>query len=92
MKKIFAILLIILLILTLASCGNMSFGFGTYSFEHIHIFTYNEGHCFNIEEWHDCETGIEIKTKESGSLYASEGTYILFGSESDCPFCNGKDE
>ena len=42
--------------------------------------------CFTIEKWYDNETGIEVKTKEAGSLCLSEGTYFLISD--DCPFCD----
>lgn len=85
MKKIFSILVIVILIFVLCSC-NMSMGFGNFEFKKIHIDTYNYSGCFTVEKWHDNSTGIEVKTKEAGSMYFSEGTYFLISD--DCPFCN----
>ena len=93
MKKILAILLVtILLTLTLCSCGNMSLGLGNFTFEHVHFTDAIEGHCATVEKWYDGETGIEVKTTEYGSMYLSEGEYMLFGSGENCPYCNSKTE
>ena len=86
MKKIGIILLILVLGITLSACGNMSMGFGNFEFNKVHIDTYNYSGCFTIEKWYDNSTGIEVKTKEAGSMYLSEGTYFLISD--DCPFCN----
>lgn len=86
MKKIFITLLAIALCLALTSCGNMSLGPGRYTFEKVHVETYHNTGCFTVESWHDAETGIEVKTKEVGSMFLSEGTYIMI--EDECPFCD----
>ena len=89
MKKIFAITLSVLLMLSmcimLSACGNMSLGMGNFDFEKIHVDTYHYSGCFTVEKWYDNGTGIEVKTKEAGALFLSEGQYILI--EDDCPFC-----
>lgn len=85
MKKIIAIIMVLILMSTLCACGNMSMGLGNFEFKKVHIDTYNYSGCFTIEKWYDSETGIEVKTKEAGSLYLSEGTYFLISD--DCPFC-----
>lgn len=46
----------------------------------------NSVRCLTVESWHDNTTGIEIKTKECGSMFLSEGTYILL--EDTCLFCD----
>lgn len=86
MKKIIAILMGLVLIGTLCACGNMSMGFGNFTFEKIHVDTYHHSGCFTVESWHDNEIGIEVKTKEAGSMYLSDGTYVLVSD--DCPFCD----
>ncbi len=86
MKKIIAVIMVLILMSTLCACGNMSMGFGNFEFKKVHIDTYNYSGCFAVEKWHDNETGIEVKTKEAGSLYLSEGTYFLISD--DCPFCD----
>lgn len=83
MKKKF--ILILLLAALLTGCSNKSLGFGNFSFKKIHIDMPHTSKCFTVEKWHDNETGIEVKTKEAGSMYFSEGTYVLI--EEDCPFC-----
>lgn len=86
MKKIIAIIMVItMLAAMLTSCGNMSVGFGNFTFRKVHVDTHNYSGCFTIEKWYDNESGIEVKTKEAGSMYLAEGMYILI--EDDCPFC-----
>lgn len=86
MKKAFVLVLVCALALcTLAGCGNMSVGFGNFTFQKVHVSTYYYDGCFTIEKWHDAATGIEVSTKEAGSMFLSEGTYMLI--EKDCPFC-----
>jgi hypothetical protein len=41
-------------------------------------------------KWYESSTGIEVLTKEAGSMYLSEGTYILLEGDKGCPFCGGK--
>lgn len=84
MKKICLILAFALAMLT--SC-NLNVGFGNFTFSKIHIDTYNYSGCYDIVSWNDTESpGIEVRTKEYGSIYASEGTYILI--EDKCPICD----
>ena len=87
MKKIIAILLATIMIFTFAACGNENWGFGNYNWKHVHFSDAIEGHCATISSWHDNTTGIEIHTVECGSMFLSEGSYILFESSVDCPFC-----
>ena len=86
MKRIFKFIMLLVLMSTLCGCGNMSCGIGNFTFEKVHIDTYNYSGCFTIEKWYDNSTGIEVTTKEAGSLYLSEGTYFLVSGE--CPFCD----
>ena len=91
MKKIFAIIIsIILLMAVFTGCGNMSFGFGNFNYEKVHVDTYHYSGCFTIVKWYDCETGIEVLTEEAGSIFLSEGTYMLLEGHKDCPFCAAK--
>ena len=87
MKKICAILLVLVMILGLTACGNENWGFGNYTFRHVHISDGVSGHCAEVNSWHDNERGIELHTEEFGSIYCSEGTYFLFEDQSGCPFC-----
>ena len=92
MKKVFAILLVLVMVITLcAGCGNMSMGPGNYRFKRIHIGTHNYSGCLTVEKWYECDNGIEVLTKEAGALYASEGTYILIAGDKGCPFCDNHD-
>ena len=87
MKKIIAILLVLMMAIGLCACGNENWGFGNYSWKHIHFSDAVEGHCATIKSWHDNTTGIEIHTIEYGSMFLSEGSYILFEDGATCPFC-----
>ena len=86
MKKFIAIVMIMVMALTLCAC-NENWGFGNYSWRHAHFTDNVEGHCATISSWHDNTTGIELHTVECGSMFLSEGSYILFESAGDCPFC-----
>lgn len=88
MKKICLLLVFALLTTVLASCGNYSAGFGNYSYKKIHIDTYHFSGCYTVETWYESESGIEVTTKELGSIFASEGTYILIGDK--CPVCDAQ--
>ena len=88
MKKFLAIALVALVILGILSGCNMGMTPGNFTFNHIYIDTYHDSGCYTIEKWYESGTGIEVTTKEIGSIYCSEGTYILIEDETDCPFCN----
>ena len=89
MKKIIAICAIALMsIFSFASCGNMSMGIGTYTFNHVCMDSGTETRCVDVDKWYDYETGIEVKSKDGGRFWLSEGTYILVSEKDDCPFCN----
>lgn len=88
MKKLFVFILVLVMFLgLLAGCGNMSMGFGKYTFEKIHVDTYHYSGCLTVDKWYDNESGIEVKTSEVGHIYLAEGMYVLI--ESECPFCTG---
>lgn len=88
MKKISIIFMsLVLMCCLLTGCGNMSMGFGNFTFNHIHFTDYLTSHCATIEKWYDNENGIEVNTKEYGSMYLSEGSYVLFGEAEGCPYC-----
>jgi hypothetical protein len=92
MKKIILIVILFALVVgCFAGCGNMSLGLGNFTFTKIHVDTHNYSGCFTVEKWYDNSSGIEVKTKEAGSMYLAEGMYLLI--EKDCPFCDleGKD-
>ena len=88
MKKIFLLTLALgAMVFSTTSC-NENWGFGNYNWQHIHFSDAVGGHCATISSWHDNETGIEVHTKEYGSMFLSEGSYILFETN-NCPFCDG---
>ena len=86
MKKICLFLILALAVMMLGSCGNYSAGFGNYTYRKIHIDTYHFSGCYTVETWYESDSGIEVKTKELGTIFASEGTYILV--EDKCPVCD----
>ena len=89
MKKIISIILIItvlFLVCSLTTSCNQGLGFGNYTFTKVHICVGDVNKCVEIEKWYDNEIGIEVKTKNYGALYLSEGTYFLV--EDKCPICN----
>ncbi len=89
MKKIFCLVMVILMIIMLSACGNENWGIGNYTFRHVHIGDGAIGYCANVESWHDNDLGIELHTTEFGDIYCSEGTYFLFENGDNCPFCGG---
>lgn len=86
MKKIIITSITALTIVAALTGCNMSLGPGNYNFRKIHVDTHNYSGCFTIEKWYNDASGIEVKTKESGSMYFAEGMYMLI--EDNCPFCN----
>ena len=89
MKRVICLIVVtLILMLSLTACGNMSMGLGNYTFTHVHFTDMTESHCATVEKWYDNSEGIEVMTKEFGSLYLSEGSYIMFGEGVRCPFCH----
>lgn len=77
----------IVLPILLRMSGNQRYDWGSYSYEHVHICDGATGVCATVEGWYEDEIGVELKTKEFGSIYCSEGTYILIEGSDKCPFC-----
>lgn len=86
MKKIAVILITLMLLFTLASCGNKAYGPGNYQFDKVHVFDDGCSKCIEINKWYDNESGIEVQKKDGDGLFFSEGTYMLV--EGKCPICN----
>ena len=83
------LVVIAIMLCAFAACGNMDVvGIGNFNFEHIHFTDMTEGHCATVTSWIDNDNGIEVKTKEYGSIFLSEGSYILFESGDKCPYCD----
>ena len=87
MKKVICVLFAVLMMISLCACGNENWGIGNYTYTHVHISDGAEGHCAGVTSWYDNDLGIELHTKEFGSIYCSEGTYFLFEDGIKCPFC-----
>ena len=77
-KKIIMLLMTVLTATTLIGCG-------TSEYKRVHVDTYHYNGCFTIEKWYHNSIGIDVETKEFGTLSFSEGQYILI--EDECPFC-----
>lgn len=88
--KAVVVLLLLLLPAMLCGCtrGNKASAvdFGNYSFGGIHVSDCSgNAKDLTVEKWYESETGIEVYTRECGTIWCSEGTYILF--EKFCPIC-----
>ena len=86
-KKIALVFAAAALIAACMTGCNKSYGFGNYSYKHIHFSDQISGHCATIKKWYENDNGIEVKTEECGSIFLSEGTYIMLESADKCPFC-----
>ena len=88
MKKIICFILVIVLLAMMAGC-NMGIGVGKFEFNGIHCADFaGNVRDFTVIKWYDDSNGIEVKTEEAGSLFFSEGTYILY--ENECPICGAE--
>ena len=87
MKKFFAIILMLVMVVTMFTGCNRSYGFGNQSYEKIHIDTYHYSGCLTVKNWYNGDTGIEVNTNEAGSIFVSEGIYVLLEGDKVCPFC-----
>ena len=69
--------------------GNVSKGgWGNYQYNHICIIAGDDHQCYEVEKWWDNETsGLEVKIKNGGYIFAAEGTYHIYSQSSDCKFC-----
>lgn len=90
MKKIIIFIILIVLIsisiFGLTAC-NMN-PVGNYIFTKVHIYYEGYEECLDIKSWTDSEAGIEVVSKKYGSLFISEGHYLM--CEEDCPICLNK--
>ena len=89
MKKFSTVIIIvIILVFIITSCTscNVNIGPGSYTFTKVHIadFAGNANHA-TLNSWKNDDVGIEVNTKEYGSIFLSEGTYILYNNT--CPVC-----
>jgi hypothetical protein len=90
MKRIVCLMLIVLALCSvLCGCGNENWGIGNYTYTHVRVGSAGEGYCATVSSWHDNELGAELHTEEFGSIYCSEGTYVMFEDGAKCPFCRG---
>lgn len=88
--KLIAVLIIMFMTVVFGACGNHSIGLGKFTFRKVHIFVHDgPDMCLTVEKWYEDDIGIEVRTKEYGTLWLSEGTYML--CEHDCPICDAKE-
>ena len=87
MKKVLVIVLVLAMMLALAGCGNQNLLWGNFTYEHVHISDAISGHCFDLEQWNEDATGIELKIEGGSTVFLSEGTYMMFSDSSVCPYC-----
>ena len=90
MKKILILIILIILISISIFCFtacNMTL-VGNYNFTKVHIYYEGYEECLEIKSWTDGDTGIEVDSKKYGSLFISEGHYLM--CEDDCPICLNK--
>jgi uncharacterized lipoprotein NlpE involved in copper resistance len=90
MKKVIVCLLVLVMLLVMAGCGNKNVGYGNYSFKKVHVDTRGFSGCLTVKSWRNDEVGIEVNTEEASAIFLSEGTYILLEGSKACPFCPGK--
>lgn len=89
MKRLILLMIVVVMLMTsIMGCGNMSLGLGNFTFTKVHVDMHHFSGCFTIEKWYDSDTGIEVLTEEAGSMYLSEGTYVLLDGSKPCPFCS----
>jgi len=87
MKKFIAVIILCALILMVMCSCNQGCGLGNLNFTHLHYDTHHENGCIDINTWYNNESGIEVHTVDGGSMFFSEGTYILIENKNNCPFC-----
>ena len=87
MRKKFIFLLAVIASLGLTGC-NKQIGWGSYSFHKVHIQMYgmSEAVHLEIESWQDDDGGIELKTKNHGTILIGDGTYMMYDKD-ECPIC-----
>lgn len=89
-KGLFATLTIILILISVilcTGCGNQNVLWGNFTYEHVHISDAIGGHCFELEQWNEDATGIELKIEGGETAFLSEGTYMMFSNSEACPYC-----
>lgn len=90
MKKILAVVCTIAVLMSVLCGCNAAVGVGSLSFKKVHVDTYHYSGCFTVKKWHENDMGVEVKTSEAGSMFFSEGTYIMLDGDMGCPFCEGE--
>ncbi len=88
-KAMGCVILLLAIICCFIACGNQAIlDPGNFDFKHVHCSDATEGHCVEIVKWWDNSSGIEVQLSNGEGAFFSEGTYQMFESKSDCPYCN----
>ena len=62
---------------------------GHFEFNGLHCADFNGNvRDFTVSRWYESDSGVEVLTEEAGSVFFSEGTYVMY--ENECPLCVGK--
>ena len=79
MKKVIAILLMVILLVILSSCGNRQVGIDTnQTFTKAYIKLGNEWKIVSVKAWRDYEDGDEVQiVTDSGEVYLSHYSNIV---------------
>lgn len=86
--KLLAALAFIPMLTDLTKCGNMNLTQGNFSYYAVHISTPTGNVDVSIKDWKDEKIGVEVTTEDYGSIFLSEGTYILISELGKCPVCD----
>lgn len=87
MRKSRIYMLMAALALPLMGC-NLDIGPGSFSFHAVHIYGCDkDSRDVSIKSWRDADIGIEVNTERYGTMFLSEGTYLLLRGIGDCPIC-----
>jgi len=87
MKKTIALLMAVAA-LSLSGCNEQVVGWGSLSFHHVHIQMLGQSEPVHllVTSWRNDEGGIELKTKNFGTILVGDGTYLAYDVE-ECPIC-----
>lgn len=86
MKKILTVFMILAALVFCTACGNRGHSAGNYTFNGVHCADFSGNtKDLTVLKWYENSPGIEVKTAEVGTVFFSEGTYILY--EETCPIC-----
>lgn len=85
-KLLFTLLATTSLLLT--GCNEQVVGWGSLKFTKVHIQMLGQPEPVHllVSSWRNDDGGIELKTKNYGTILVGDGTYIAYDVE-ECPIC-----